>query len=335
MKLAACLYFEMDGESNSFHRSLRMQNTSTSETREQLVQKWLGCAGIVWVLLLLIGRPHRDMKYQISDENTYYGLPLKNISKSDWEGYVQSEAPIPKKGEIAATEYSFEPKSLMPAVRYPADNDQLFVTLSLKPRILLFPRLLLDEECDLIVSIAKKQIYRSRVAVRSKTGNSHSMIRTSQGAWLDLPLTGPLGRIKNRIVNITRTGWTEKLQVLRYEVGQHYSSHNDYFDPAVYGDQHTNRALTFFLYLSSPTAGGYTVFPRAGGLPPPSNTRDCSHGLRVIPKKGAAVAFYNMRKDYSLDPYALHGGCDVEDGVKWAAPLWFRVTTPHGYGFVK
>eukprot|EP01060_Flectonema_neradi_P012484 TRINITY_DN19294_c0_g1_i1.p1 TRINITY_DN19294_c0_g1~~TRINITY_DN19294_c0_g1_i1.p1 ORF type:complete len:313 (+),score=44.26 TRINITY_DN19294_c0_g1_i1:133-1071(+) len=310
--------------------------TQSPNPRRPLAKKWFGCLVSCWLLLLLMGRPHRDPSFQKQEEGTHFGLPLlEPIEKSDWEPFVKSESPIPEKGSEPPSEYSLKPALLMPAVKYPAADDRLFVTLSLKPRILYFPKLLLDEECDLIIALAKKQIYRSRVALRNKNSDPHSSIRNSHGAWLDLPQTGPLGRIRNRIVNITHTGWSEKLQVLRYDVGQHYVSHNDYFDPSIYGDQHTNRALTFFLYLSSPTAGGHTVFPRAGGLPPPPSASDCSRGLRVTPKKGAAVAFYNMRKDYSLDPYSLHGGCDVENGTKWAAPLWFRVTTPHGYGLVK
>jgi prolyl 4-hydroxylase len=62
----------------------------------------------------------------------------------------------------------------------------------------------------------------------------------------------------------------EGIQVLRYQTGQAYIEHTDYFpispkpdwnwDPARNG---SNRFATVFLYLSDVDLGGQTVFPKA------------------------------------------------------------------------
>jgi len=60
------------------------------------------------------------------------------------------------------------------------------------------------------------------------------------------------------------------LQILRYEEGQAYISHRDWFSVGVAGDDlnfdsemgGSNRYATVFLYLSPPPSGGWTVFPK-------------------------------------------------------------------------
>lgn len=45
---------------------------------------------------------------------------------------------------------------------------------------------------------------------------------------------------------------------------------------------------------------------------------------QVKPRKGDALLFWNINPDGSLDQHALHGGCDVVSGQKWAATKWMR-----------
>ncbi|KAJ9463367.1 putative prolyl 4-hydroxylase 9 [Diplonema papillatum] len=294
----------------------------------------------LWAVAWAAGRPARPRAQGSAGDELYFGLPLQKITEADWKDRVTSTAPLPGRDDPLPMEYAIRPLNGGPALRYPEENEKLFVTLSLKPRVLYFPRLLTDDECDLLVAIATKQLFKSKVANRQQTAanrNKLSSARTSKGSWIDLPQSGPLGIIRERLTHIVSSQWHENLQVLKYDVGQHYDAHTDYFDPSLYGDQYSNRALTFFLYLNTVPAGGETTFPRAGGLRMPVDMHSgaCSSGLRVRPTKGAAVLFYNMRPDFSLDQYALHGGCDVAEGEKWAAPLWFRVAIPKGGGLLK
>ena len=76
-------------------------------------------------------------------------------------------------------------------------------------------------------------------------------------------------------------------------------------------------------------------WPRSGGLPLPATYRcnETAVGLKVEPKLGSAVMFYNLRPDGGLEPFSLHGGCPVTSGVKWAVNqrLWTKPWRPITY----
>ena len=121
--------------------------------------------------------------------------------------------------------------------------------------------------------------------------------------------------------------------MLRYENGQYYGSHNDYWDPDFYqspemlqmthGGYH-NRLATVFWYMTNVTHGGETNFPRAHGAPDTPNTNaNCgTKGLSVHPQRGKVIVFYSLNPDGSGDNYSLHGACPVKEGTKWAANKW-------------
>lgn len=107
---------------------------------------------------------------------------------------------------------------------------------------------------------------------------------------------------------------------------------HDYFDPREYASNVAmrretkegakNRLATVFFYLSDVQEGGATNFPRAGGGPSPRDFFDCSKGLSVYPRNGKVIVFYSMHPSSQLDPYSLHGGCDVLNGTKFSANFW-------------
>lgn len=55
----------------------------------------------------------------------------------------------------------------------------------------------------------------------------------------------------------------EDIQVLRYEHGQKYDPHYDYFTDKVNIAQGGHRFVTVLMYLTNVTKGGETVFPVA------------------------------------------------------------------------
>lgn len=201
--------------------------------------------------------------------------------------------------------------------------------VSNEPRILYIQDFLSHEECDALVEAASSRMHRSLVVPMLNSDHKPlSDVRTSDQTFLDVnvPQVAP---IVERILNLTgfKTGSSEAMQVLRYQLNQKYDAHNDYFDPRLYGSQFTNRAVTVFLYLSDVEEGGETQFPRADGKAPTFDYTSCSHGLRVRPRKGQVALFYDMKPWGQLDPFSLHGGCPVKKGVKWGGTLWLRVPT--------
>jgi len=68
----------------------------------------------------------------------------------------------------------------------------------------------------------------------------------------------------------------------------------------------------------SDVEGGNTVFPKAG--------------VFVSPTKGAAALWFNLRHDFEVDDYAMHGGCPVLYGVKWGK---YQCALPSSHTWVK
>lgn len=170
-------------------------------------------------------------------------------------------------------------------------------------------------ECAAIIDLARERLKQSTV-VDNKTGGSvvHDN-RTSHGMFFSRAETPLIAEIEHRIS--ARVGIPfehgEGLQVLRYEVGQEYKPHNDYFDVnkpgsashLVHGGQ---RVSTVLVYLNTPELGGATCFPDVG--------------LEVAARKGRALVFSYDKPDASSK--TLHGGMPVIKGEKWVLTKWFR-----------
>ncbi|HVL77202.1 MAG TPA: 2OG-Fe(II) oxygenase, partial [Noviherbaspirillum sp.] len=150
--------------------------------------------------------------------------------------------------------------------------------------------------------------------------NQVTSLRTSRGAMLQRAETELVARIEARLAALTR--WPaergEGLQLLRYEKGNEYRPHFDWFDPALPGparhlERGGQRLATIVMYLSDVEAGGGTTFPEAG--------------LQIQPRRGHAVFFANTDRFHVPDPRSLHAGEPVERGVKYIATKWLRTTT--------
>jgi prolyl 4-hydroxylase len=191
---------------------------------------------------------------------------------------------------------------------------EVIATMS-APRVVVFGKLLSDEECDAIVALASARLARSET-VQTETGASEiNEARTSQGMFFERGEHPVCERVEARMAALL--GWPvengEGLQVLRYGPGAEYKPHFDYFDPEQPGTPSIlkrggQRVASLVCYLNTPTAGGATVFPDAR--------------LEVAPVKGNAVFFSYERPHPSTR--TLHGGAPVVEGEKWVATKWLR-----------
>jgi hypothetical protein len=113
--------------------------------------------------------------------------------------------------------------------------------------------------------------------------------------------------VAERIANLTRAPirYQEPFQILKYEVGQFYRQHHDQ-NSGLFTPQGP-RVYTFFMYLSTPKAGGATKFNNLG--------------LVVPAVKGNAVLWPSvMSEDPTRDePYTNHEAMPVEEGQKFAS----------------
>ncbi|CAI5998487.1 unnamed protein product [Closterium sp. NIES-64] len=150
---------------------------------------------------------------------------------------------------------------------------------------------------------------RSSVADNTDGHSELSSIRTSSGMFIAVAEDAVIARIEARIAQ-----WTflplpnqEAMQVLRYEKGQKYEPHVDYFHDPNNRKRGGHRYATVLMYLNNVTKGGETVFPTADDPSPKDDSwTECAKGkLAVKPSKGDALLFYSMHPDGSPDPSSL------------------------------
>ena len=114
--------------------------------------------------------------------------------------------------------------------------------------------------------------------------------------------------------------WGETFQGQRYQVGQEFQAHYDWFAydaPYWPGEEKRGgqRSWTAMAYLNDMPEGGATHFPDLG--------------ISVQPQAGALLAWNNMRPDGTPNPKVRHAAQPVTSGVKYVITKWFR-TRPWG-----
>ncbi|KAH9329849.1 hypothetical protein KI387_001957, partial [Taxus chinensis] len=190
------------------------------------------------------------------------------------------------------------------------------------------------EECDHLVSLAKSELTRSAVADNNSGESAVSEVRTSSGVFIPKGKDAIITRIEDKIA-----AWTflpkengEDMQVLRYEHGQKYSPHFDFFQDKVNIVRGGHRAATVLMYLTDVGGGGETVFPSAevesrhGTNTKDETLSDCAKkGVAVKPKRGDALLFFSLTPGTMTDSSSLHAGCPVIEGEKWSATKWIHV----------
>lgn len=107
----------------------------------------------------------------------------------------------------------------------------------------------------------------------------------------------------------------EPLQGQRYEVGQQFKGHTDYFEPTgVDYHEHTHvsgqRTWTVMAYLNTVTAGGGTRFTATGKI--------------IQPETGKLVAWSSLTPDGIVNPHTLHHAMKVRKGRKYVVTKWYR-----------
>mmetsp|Transcript_10710 Transcript_10710/g.12535 ORF Transcript_10710/g.12535 Transcript_10710/m.12535 type:complete len:315 (+) Transcript_10710:107-1051(+) len=221
----------------------------------------------------------------------------------------------------------------------PRDRKYTVEVLGWAPRAFLFHNFLSEEEADYMVKLATPAMLASTV-VDSSTGNSvSSSIRTSSGTFLQKAQDEVIENIERRIAEASMVpeDQGEGLQILHYQKGQKYEAHYDFFHDKFNAtpDKGGQRIATMLMYLSTPEAGGETVFPTSKA-PAWQNQDDMStcakRGLAVKAKKGDALLFWSLKPDGTEDTSSLHAGCPVIRGDKWSATKWMHVANFGGGG---
>jgi len=182
------------------------------------------------------------------------------------------------------------------------------------PKVELFtaPGFLPGELCDELIALIDTKRRPSTLA----DTNGDNYFRTSETCDLD-PEHPAVKALEVRLFSLTGIdgAYGEPVQGQRYEIGQEFKAHTDYFEPNgqdfhKYCSVAGQRTWTFMAYLNDVDAGGATRF-------------------KVIdktfqPRRGMLVGWNNHRPDGSLNPATLHHAMKVRKGLKYVITKWYR-----------
>jgi prolyl 4-hydroxylase len=109
--------------------------------------------------------------------------------------------------------------------------------------------------------------------------------------------------------------WSESIQGQRYQPGQEYRDHCDWFDTnATYWKKEVHRggqrSWTAMVYLNAVEAGGATEFRNLG--------------ISFDPQPGVLLLWNNATPEGVVNPAMLHAALPVESGIKYVVTKWFR-----------
>ena len=239
-------------------------------------------------------------------------------------------------------------------------DSRRLVALSLRPAIFRIDAFLSSDECDHIIAASRGRFRSSYVtgggsvsasdveegeqgnpnaAGATLPGGGETDYRTSTTAWLPMSSDPILASIQNRTAQLCGLSLgdflplAEDLQVVHYGVGEQFGLHHD----SSAGFQ--RRDLTLLMYLSEVEAGGETLFPEAQvqvkdgeGMKSDAAVEVdrggdslVRTGLRVQPRQGMALLFYNLDPEtHAPDPMAVHAALPVLRGEKHAANFWLN-----------
>ena len=168
-------------------------------------------------------------------------------------------------------------------------------------------------ECAALVQIISENLRPSTVTTDEKDKTFRTST-TCDLSNLDRRIVGAIDERIGYTLGI-RPEYSELTQAQRYDVGQQFKAHTDFFEPGTkeymqFGGPRGNRTWTFMVYLNDGMTGGGTKFWRIG---------------RVFePKLGQAVVWNNLHADGTVNRDSIHSGEPVLSGHKIIITKWFR-----------
>ncbi|QTD57847.1 2OG-Fe(II) oxygenase [Parasphingorhabdus cellanae] len=175
-----------------------------------------------------------------------------------------------------------------------------------------------DADCALLIDMIEADSAPSSVYETMKSED----FRTSYSC--NVKIDDPdIQRIEKSIADLMGldNDHSEVLQGQRYEVGQEFKDHHDFFHESeqYWKNEQPNggqRSWTAMAYLNEPEEGGATAFPNLD--------------YQVKPRKGMLLIWNNMGLDGRPNLNTLHAGTPVVKGTKYIITKWFRLNRWHG-----
>ena len=178
--------------------------------------------------------------------------------------------------------------------------------------IYAFADFLSPSECARLIALidsgaAPSRIFEDSVEVAYRTSYSGDVDPTE-------PFVQMIERRISDLLGIDGS-FGETVQGQRYEVGQEYQQHFDWFNPAApywsaQAETGGQRSWTTMAYLNDVEDGGATEF--------------VSLGASITPRAGMLLVWNNACPDGSPNRATLHAARPVVRGVKYVITKWYR-----------
>ena len=219
------------------------------------------------------------------------------------EAPIADQAAIARVGAMVRARLATDPS----VYRVPVEHAEIYAV----------QQFLSPGECDHIMQMIDKAARPSTMFA----GYGGDGDRTSYSGDVD-PGDSFVRMIERRICDLMglKESWGETFQGQRYEPGQQFKGHFDYFNTDTeYWPRESKmggqRCWTAMVYLNEVEEGGSTDFSQMG--------------LSVPPQAGMLLMWNNMLPDGRPNTFTFHAGTAVVRGVKYVITKWFR-TRPWG-----
>lgn len=165
--------------------------------------------------------------------------------------------------------------------------------------------------CEYLIETYKDNLQKSRTVNHTNGLSEIHASRTSSTFFL--PDKDPIvSSIKQKVTEYLNVPYNhiEGLQLLRYQKGEKYSYHHDYFKGENIKNQRVHTIIVYLNDLDISDGGATSFF---------------HHSLKVQPKQGNAVHFRNMDDSNNLIDTSLHSGEEIlTTAIKYAINIWTR-----------
>ena len=176
------------------------------------------------------------------------------------------------------------------------------------------PSLLSSQECQQLIEAINTVLLPSTV---TRGSNDY---RTSRTCHLRHNHPVLSRRLDQRFADLFGVDprFSEPIQGQRYDPGQYFKQHTDWFSPGTKEFDHNTRnggqrTWTVMVYLNAVELGGETWFKHLD--------------QRFTPRPGLGLAWNNLQVDGTPNRNTLHEAMPVDVGSKWVITKWFRERT--------
>ena len=180
--------------------------------------------------------------------------------------------------------------------------------LSHSPLLIYQYDLITDSEIELLKEKAKRKFVADDLDVQfvPKNPGYITFQRRESAKWIpsaEMPKLSWRHQVYTNLVVDEKQDGSDPFQVARYPIGGYHVAHYDFGYDFGSADPRGDRLATGMLYLNDVEQGGATIFPALQ--------------IRVEPKKGAGLLWFNLHRNENGNTKSLHAACPIIRGEKW------------------